>query len=173
MLMQISRHCVPHAMRNFLKADSLPAHKERRLVAHPPQKLYELVSDIESYPQFLPWVTGVRVRSRGTAGDNQVIIADVLISYKMFRETFRSSVTLNPEHRTIDVEYVNGPFKHLDNHWRFEPTTEGTEVDFAVDFEFRSRMMERMITGMFDKAVHKIVTAFFDRADELYGDTEE
>ncbi len=171
--MQISRHCVPHATRNFQKAESLPAHKERRLVAHPPQKLFELVSDIESYPQFLPWVTGVRVRSRGTAGDNQVIIADVLISYKMFRETFRSSVTLNPEHRTIDVEYVNGPFKHLDNHWRFEPTAEGTEVDFAVDFEFRSRMMERMITGMFDKAVHKIVTAFFDRADELYGDTEE
>tara|TARA_E500000305_G_scaffold20777_2_gene15812 strand:+ start:2571 stop:3065 length:495 start_codon:yes stop_codon:yes gene_type:complete len=163
---------VPREKRNFPKADSLPAHKERRLVAHPPQKLYELVSDIESYPQFLPWVTGVRVRSRGNAGENQVIIADVLISYKMFRETFRSSVTLNPEHRTIDVEYVNGPFKHLDNHWRFEPTAEGTEVDFAVDFEFRSRMMEKMITGMFDKAVHKIVTAFFDRADELYADPE-
>jgi coenzyme Q-binding protein COQ10 len=172
MLMQISRHCVPREKRNFPKADSLPAHKERRLVAHPPQKLYELVSDIESYPQFLPWVTGVRVRSRGNAGENQVIIADVLISYKMFRETFRSSVTLNPEHRTIDVEYVNGPFKHLDNHWRFEPTAGGTEVDFAVDFEFRSRMMEKMITGMFDKAVHKIVTAFFDRADELYADPE-
>lgn len=172
MQMQISRHCVPREKRNFPKADSLPAHKERRLVAHPPQKLYELVSDIESYPQFLPWVTGVRVRSRGNAGENQVIIADVLISYKMFRETFRSSVTLNPEYRTIDVEYVNGPFKHLDNHWRFEPTVEGTEVDFAVDFEFRSRMMEKMITGMFDKAVHKIVTAFFDRADELYADPE-
>lgn len=169
---QISRHCAQRVKRNFPKAETLPAHKESRLVAHPPQKLYELVSDIESYPQFLPWVTGVRVRSRGTAGENEVIVADVLISYKMFRETFRSSVTLNPQSRTIDVAYVNGPFKHLDNHWRFEPTGEGTKVDFAVDFEFRSRMMERMITGMFDRAVHKIVTAFFDRADELYGDPD-
>ncbi len=167
-----SPRCGRREKRNFPKADSLPAHKERRLVAHPPQKLYDLVSDIESYPQFLPWVMGVRVRSRGTAGDNQVIVADVLISYKMFRETFRSSVTLNPEHRTIDVDYVNGPFKHLDNHWRFKPTPEGTEVDFAVDFEFRSRVMEKMVTGMFDKAVHKIVTAFFERADELYGDQQ-
>jgi len=173
MPMRISNPCVQRVKRNFPKADTLPAHKESRLVAHPPQKLYELVSDIESYPQFLPWVTGVRVRSRGTAGDNEVIIADVLISYKMFRETFRSSVTLNPEHRTIDVAYVNGPFKHLDNHWRFEPTDAGTDVDFAVDFEFKSRMMERMITGLFDRAVHKIVTAFFDRADELYGEADE
>jgi coenzyme Q-binding protein COQ10 len=172
MRMQISKPCALRVKRTFPKADPLPAHKESRLVAHPPQKLYELVSDIESYPQFLPWVTGVRVRSRGVAGDNEVIVADVLISYKMFRETFRSSVTLNPDHRTIDVAYVNGPFKHLDNHWRFEPTDDGTEVDFAVDFEFRSRMMERMITGMFDRAVHKIVTAFFDRADELYGDPD-
>ncbi len=147
----------------------MPAHKERRDVAHPPEKLFALVADIESYPDFLPWCAGVRVRERGNVGENQIIIADVLISYKMFREKFRSRVELDPVRLTIDVEYLNGPFKHLDNHWRFEPSEAGTLVDFAVDFEFKSRMMERMVSGMFDRAVHKVVTAFFDRADELYG----
>ena len=147
----------------------MPAHKERRQVAHPPQKLFELVSDIESYPEFLPWCSGVRIRERGHAGEEEILIADLLVSYKMFRERFRSKVTLDPVARTVDVDYVSGPFKQLYNHWRFEPHEGGTLVDFAVDFEFKSRMMERMISGMFDRAVHKIVTAFFERADELYG----
>ena len=147
----------------------MPAHKERREVLHSPEQLFDLVSNIESYPEFLPWCAGVRVRERGKAGENDIVIADVLISYKMFREKFRSRVELDPQALTIDVEYLNGPFKHLNNHWRFEPKGEGTTVDFAVDFEFKSRVMDRMVSGMFDRAVHKVVTAFFDRADELYG----
>lgn len=147
----------------------MPAHKEIREVSHSPKNLFDLVSDIEKYPEFLPWCIGVRVRERGTAGENKIIVADVLISYKMFREKFRSRVEINPTTLSIDVEYLNGPFKYLDNHWRFEPNDEGTRVNFAVDFEFKSRMLERMVSGLFDRAVHKIVTAFFDRADLLYG----
>ncbi len=114
----------------------------------------------------------MRIRERGRAGENEIIVADVLISYNMFREKFRSRVELDPKALTIDVEYVNGPFRHLDNHWRFEASETGTLVNFSVDFEFKSRMMERMVTGMFDRAVHKVVTAFFDRADALYGETD-
>ncbi|MBL4863983.1 MAG: type II toxin-antitoxin system RatA family toxin [Rhodobiaceae bacterium] len=147
----------------------MPAHKEIREVGHSPQQLFDLVSDIEKYPEFLPWCIGVRVRERGTAGENKIIVADVLISYKMFREKFRSRVEINPKTLSIDVEYLSGPFKHLDNHWKFEPHDGGTRVDFAVDFEFKSRILERMVSGLFDRAVHKVVTAFFDRADELYG----
>ena len=147
----------------------MPAHKEIREVGHSPQQLFDLVSDIEKYPEFLPWCIGVRIRERGTAGENKIIVADVLISYKMFRERFRSRVEINPKTRSIDVEYLSGPFRHLDNHWKFEPHGGGTRVNFAVDFEFKSRMLERMVSGLFDRAVHKVVTAFFDRADELYG----
>ncbi|PCJ71269.1 MAG: ubiquinone-binding protein [Rhodobiaceae bacterium] len=147
----------------------MPAHKEIREVGHSPQQLFDLVSDIEKYPEFLPWCIGVRVRERGIAGENKIIVADVLISYKMFREKFRSRVEVNPKTLSIDVEYLSGPFKHLDNHWKFEPHDGGTRVDFAVDFEFKSRILERMVSGLFDRAVHKVVTAFFDRADELYG----
>jgi|TARA_A100000171_G_C2112208_1_gene135675 coenzyme Q-binding protein COQ10 len=152
----------------------VPSHAERRNVAHKPDDLFNLVADIESYPEFLPWCSGVRVRERKTIGETEVVIADLLVSYKMFRERFRSRVTINRAARSIDVDYVNGPFKHLDNRWRFEPhpskEDEETIVDFLVDFEFKSRTLERMVGGLFDRAVRKIVTAFFSRADALYGE---
>jgi len=148
----------------------VPAHKEIREVAHSPQQLFDLVSDIESYPEFLPWCIGVRIKERGTAGENKTVVADVLISYKMFREKFRSRVELDPVALTINVEYLSGPFKHLNNYWRFEPNGEGARVDFSVDFEFKNRLLERMVAGLFDRAVRKVVSAFFDRADALYAD---
>ncbi|MEQ9518744.1 MAG: type II toxin-antitoxin system RatA family toxin [Parvibaculum sp.] len=152
----------------------MPSHAERRNVAHRPNDLFDLVADIETYPEFLPWCSGVRVRERKVEGDKEVVIADLLISYKMFRERFRSRVTIDRAALTIDVDYVNGPFKHLENRWRFEPhpsrESEETIVDFLVDFEFKSRTLERMVGGLFDRAVRKIVTAFFERADELYGE---
>lgn len=151
----------------------MPSHAERRNVAHKPEDLFKLVADIETYPDFLPWCSGVRVRERKMVGDKEIVIADLLVSYKMFRERFRSRVTIDPGARTIDVDYVNGPFKHLDNRWRFEPhetLANETIVDFLVDFEFKSRTLEKMVGGLFDRAVRKIVTAFFARADELYGE---
>lgn len=145
----------------------MPAHAEQRSVAHPPEHLYRIVSDIEQYPEFLPWCVGARIRERRMQGDREVLIADVLISYKMFRERFRSKVTLDPGQLRVDVDYLNGPFRHLDNHWHFHREGEHTLVDFAVDFEFRSRILEKTVSGLFDRAVHKIVTAFMDRADAI------
>ncbi|MGE0733287.1 MAG: type II toxin-antitoxin system RatA family toxin [Alphaproteobacteria bacterium] len=142
----------------------MPRHKEQRLLPYTPEQMFDLVADVERYPQFLPWVTGARITKRV---DN-VIYADLLVGFKMIRERYTSRVVLDKPGR-IDVNYENGPFKHLENHWQFLPRDGGCMIDFYLDFEFRSRMLQMVIGSIFFEAVRKMVAAFENRAKQLYG----
>lgn len=143
----------------------MPTHAERRILPHTPEQLYALVADVERYPEFLPWAVACRIRKRQDA----VVWADLVIGFKMIRERFTSKVTLNPDARRIDVEYVDGPFHYLNNHWQFEPHPDGCAVDFFVDFEFKNKVLQTIIGALFNEAVKRMVAAFEGRAKQLYG----
>ncbi len=137
------------------------------------QQMYDLVADVAAYPEFLPWCAAARIRKETKSENGSVIDADLVISFKLFRERFSSRVTLNPAKTSIDVEYLDGPFRYLNNHWRFtEREGGGCEVDFFVDFEFRSALLQTVIGVVFNEAMQRIVRAFETRARELYGDQE-
>ena len=142
----------------------MPTHAEKRFLPYTPEQVFDLVADIERYPEFLPWCVGARIRERR---DN-VILGDLLIGWRMVRERFTSRVTLNRPDR-IDVEYTEGPFRYLKNHWVLERQPGGCLVDFFVDFEFRSRFLQSVIGALFNEAVKRMVSAFEKRAKELYG----
>lgn len=147
----------------------MPTHAEIRKMPYSADQMYALVADIARYPEFLPWCAAARIRKVTPKGDLQVIDADLVISFKLFREKFGSRVTLDPIGRKIDVEYLDGPFRYLINHWRFTPLETGCEVDFQVDFEFRSILLQNVIGLVFNEAMHRIVRAFENRAAALYG----
>jgi len=147
----------------------VPTHAEKRFLPYTPEQMFALVADIESYPQFLPWCVGTRIRSRTQEADGrELVLADMIIGYKMFRERFTSRVRLKP-HDRIDVEYSEGPFRYLTNHWTFVTSPGGTTIDFFVDFEFRSRVLQAMIGVVFSEAVRIMVGAFEKRAVQIYG----
>ena len=149
----------------------MPTHAEKRRMPYSADEMYALIADVESYPKFLPWCAGCRVRGRRHDGAAEVLDADLIISFKVFRERFGSRVTLRPEERRIDVAYLDGPFRYLNNHWQFDPVEGGgCEVDFFVDFEFKSRTLQAIIGVVFNEAMRRIVKAFEDRARDLYGD---
>ena len=136
-------------------------------------EMYALVADVESYSQFLPWCAASRIGDRQTTDAGEVLDAELVISFRVFRESFGSRVTLQPEKRVIDVEYLEGPFRYLNNHWHFKPLSEKEcEVDFFVDFEFRSRLLQSLIGVVFNEAMRRIVRAFEQRAEALYGRRE-
>ena len=128
----------------------------------------DLVADVASYPQFLPWTAAARIRSRDDQGDHEVMLADLVISFKVFRERFGSRVTLWPGEQRIDTEYLDGPFKYMVSKWAFTDTEEGVEVAFFVDFEFRNRLLQGAAGMFFYEAMQRIVRAFERRAAELY-----
>jgi len=142
----------------------MPTHAEKRVLRYTPEQLFDMVADVRRYPEFLPWCVGARVISRR----EDELIADLTIGFKMFRETFRSQVALERPHH-VHVQYLTGPFRYLNNHWRFHPHPQGTEVDFFVDFEFRSRLLQAVIGTVFNEAVRLMVRAFERRAMQLYG----
>jgi len=142
----------------------MPTHAQKKVLRYTPEQMYALVADVRRYPEFLPWCVGTRVIS---STDTQ-LIADMTIGFKVFRETFRSEVTLNSPHE-VKVRYLNGPFRYLNNNWRFNPHPQGTEVDFFVDFEFRSPLLKATIGLVFNEAVQMMVRAFERRAMQLYG----
>lgn len=149
----------------------MPTHAERRRVPYTREQIFDLVADVERYPEFLPWCVAARIRRR--EGPN-AFVADLVIGYKMFRERFTSHVGLYPPSR-IDVIYYEGPFRYLNNHWNLEPDGEGgCIIDFYVDFEFQSRFLQRVIRTLFNEAVQRMVGAFERRAKVLYanGGTE-
>jgi coenzyme Q-binding protein COQ10 len=143
----------------------VPIHAEQRVVPYSPDQIYGLVADVERYPEFLPWCLAARIRRRAEAG----FVADLVIGFKMVRERFTSHVALDEAGRRIDVVYAEGPFKHLENHWRFEAHEEGCLIDFYVDFAFRSKLLQTLIEGLFHEAVRRMVGAFEARARDLYG----
>jgi coenzyme Q-binding protein COQ10 len=142
----------------------MPTYADRKLVGYSPEQLFDLVADVGKYPEFLPWCVGARVRSR-TATE---LVADLTIGFGPFRESFTSRVTLERPTR-IRVSYENGPFRYLNNQWVFVPDPKGVLVDFWVDFEFRSKLLQRAIGVVFNEAVRRMVGAFLKRAGEIYG----
>lgn len=156
----------------------MPSHHELRVLPHSPEQLYGLVADIERYPEFLPWCIAARNNRRETIPTGEIVWSDLVIGFKLVRERFTSKVTLTPgaagEAPRIDVEYVDGPMKFLRNHWVFRPAPEGSceggcEIDFFVDFEFRSKILQRLIGVLFHEAISRMVAAFERRASVLYG----
>jgi coenzyme Q-binding protein COQ10 len=144
----------------------MPTHAEKRTVPYSRQQMFDLVADVERYPQFLPWCLACRIRRR--LGPD-AFVADLMIGFKMFREEFTSQVTMNPPDR-IDVVYRDGPFRHLNNHWNFRTDEHGhCVIDFYIDFEFRSRTLQKLIGKLFNEAVQRMVNAFEKRAKQLYG----
>ena len=150
----------------------MPTHAEKREMPYSAEEMFALIADIEAYSEFLPWCEAARIRKRTPRpeGDGEIVEADLVISFKVFRERFGSRVTVRPEARIIDVEYLDGPFRYLNNHWEFIPTGEKRcEVEFFVDFEFRSRALQAIIGVVFNEAMQRIVRAFERRAEALYG----
>ena len=144
----------------------MPTHAEKRTVPYSPEQMYALVADVETYPEFLPWCVGARIKKR----EGDVFFADLMIGYKLIRERFTSRVELHPEERRIDVTYTDGPFKYLNNHWIFvEQGDGGCLIDFYVDFEFKNLVLQRVMGLFFNEAVRRMVQAFEDRAKALYG----
>jgi coenzyme Q-binding protein COQ10 len=143
----------------------MPTHGERRVLPYSPEQLYALVADVARYPEFLPWCIAARVRKR----EDKLLVADLVIGFRMIRERFTSRVRLDDEGRRIDVAYIEGPFKYLNNHWVFEPHPEGCLIDFYIDFEFRSKILQRLMEALFHEAVRRMVATFEARAREIYG----
>ncbi len=133
-----------------------------------PAQMFALVGDVPSYPAFLPWTAAARVRSVTDLGDREEMLADLVVSFKVFRERFGSRVTLWKDGSRIDTEYIDGPFHHLRSRWDFRAATEGCEVGFEVDFEFRNKILQGAAGLFFDEAMHRIVSAFEARARVLY-----
>ena len=145
-------------------------YAEQRLLGYRPEQMFDLVADIERYPEFLPWCIGARIRER----TDTLVVADLIIGFKMIRERFTSRVSLDREHLTIEVAYADGPFKQMTNRWRFEPTEDGRcRIDFYLAFEFRSAMLQKLIGVLFHEAVRRMVGAFETRARKLYGAPHE
>ena len=139
-------------------------HKEKRLVRHSPHNLFDLVVDVKSYPQFLPWCLAARIREES----NKHMVADLLVGVRLYRKKFTSHVKFDRKRLAIDVAYADGPLRHLQNSWRFHPHPEGCLIDFHVAFAFQSPLFQSMMERVFAKAVLRMVAAFETRADALY-----
>ncbi len=144
----------------------MPTHAEKRHLPWTPEQLHTLVAGVDKYPEFLPWCKAARITKR----QGNVFYADLVVAFKIIKERFTSRVTLRPD-LGIDVEYIDGPFRYLNNHWRFERAPDGgCIVDFYVDFEFRSKVLQNLIGLLFNEAVSRMVAAFEARARKLYGE---
>ncbi|MEO1041681.1 MAG: type II toxin-antitoxin system RatA family toxin [Pseudomonadota bacterium] len=148
----------------------MTAHHERMAVPFKPQDMYNLVLDVTDYPRFIPWVEALRVRRDGEEDGNRLITADMVVRYSVFRESFRSAVTADPEALTIHVDYVKGPLQNLSNHWVFEETNEGCIVDFQLAFAFKSQLMQAAATAFVEHGFMRLSGAFIDEAHRRFGD---
>ena len=144
----------------------MPIHSEKKILNYSQKQLFDLVSDIDSYEEFLPWCLASRI----TEKEKNIIKGDLIIGFKMFREKFSSEVTLI-SYNQIDVKFIKGPFKYLTNRWVFIPHGEQqkTTIDFFIDFEFKSIILDKIIGNVFNSAVKKMISAFEKRAEEVYG----
>ena len=147
----------------------MPKHSEVRHLPYSAKQMYDLVADVASYPKFLPWTTGARIQSLDDKGSHQIMIADLIVSFKIFKEQFTSKVTLRPIEHKIDTEYLDGPFTHMISNWTFiDKPSGGCEVHFKTDFEFKSRLLQKTATVFFNAAMQRVVHSFEQRAKQLY-----
>jgi coenzyme Q-binding protein COQ10 len=149
----------------------MPQFSSKRRVPHSAQQMFDLVADVERYPQFVPLCKALKIRERVQQDDGtEVLIADMTVSFKLVQESFTSRVTLDRANRKILVEYLKGPFSNLENRWTFVAKTErACEVGFFIAYDFRSRVLATLMGAMFDAAFHKFAEAFETRADQVYG----
>ena len=147
----------------------MKVHTEQKILPFKPDEIFELVGDVAKYPEFLPWCTGARIREKQKTSTGETMIADLMIGFKMVREKFTSRVTLDRPNLRIDVNYLQGPFKTLKNHWTFSATQNGQcQIDFHLEFEFSSVLLQKLIGVLFHEAVRRMVAAFEARAHQLY-----
>ncbi|GAA4114331.1 type II toxin-antitoxin system RatA family toxin [Aminobacter aganoensis] len=148
----------------------MPKFETTRRVSHSPEEMYALVADVEKYPEFLPLCEALNVRSRRERDGREILVADMTVGYKAIRETFTTQVLLTPEANTIDVKYLDGPFRYLTNEWKFVAAAGGgSDVEFFIDYEFKSRILGALMGTMFDRAFRMFAEAFEKRADVIYG----
>jgi len=140
-------------------------------VNHSASEMFDLVADVERYPEFVPLCQSLKIRQRNPGPNGtEVVIADMTVSFKLVRETFTSRVTLDRPNLNILVEYLRGPFSKLENRWTFEPKSDNScEVGFYIAYEFKSRMLALLMGSMFDAAFQRFAAAFEKRADRIYG----
>ena len=141
----------------------MPRHQEVRFLPYTPEQLFDLVADVGRYQEFLPWVAATRIRK----DEETEMVADLVVGFGALKETFASLVKKQPPHE-IEIDYIEGPLKHLHNNWKFRPAPGGTDVEFCVDFAFKNRIFEALAGQMFDRALRKMIGAFEERAAELY-----
>jgi len=143
----------------------------KRRVQHRAEQMFDLVADVERYPQFVPLCSSLKVRRRIEEPEGvQILIADMTVAYKVVHESFVSRVTLDRPNLQILVEYLEGPFSHLENRWTFHPKGERTcEIEFFISYEFKSRMLGMLMGSVFDLAFRRFAAAFEQRADRIYG----
>ena len=146
----------------------MTSHAETKYLPYTAKEMFDLVADISSYPEFLPWCAAARVRKEIQKGVIKQIEADLVISFKVFREKFGSRVLLDASKFTIETEYLDGPFRHMHSVWSFNNSEQGCEVNFNVDFEFKNAMLQSIIGVVFNDAMQRIVRAFERRAADLY-----
>lgn len=148
----------------------MPAFRTVRRVPHSPDEMFDLVADVEKYPLFLPLCEALRIRKQEEGVARPVLVADMTIAYKIFRETFTSRVTLDRDAKKILVEYLDGPFRHLENRWTFRPREGGgSEVEFFIEWELKSRSLAMLVGSVFDRVFRRYAEAFEQRADTVYG----
>jgi len=148
----------------------MPQFSTKRRVRHAATDMFDLVADVEKYPEFVPLCSALSVRSRAEKDGKTILVADMKVAYKIISETFTSRVTLDRANLKILVEYLNGPFKRMQNRWTFYPVEERTcDVEFFIDYEFRSRTFAALMGAMFDAAFRRFAIAFEQRADQIYG----
>ena len=141
-----------------------------RRLPYTPEQLFALVGDVEQYPRFVRWVTALRTWNRRESTDGSILLdAEAKVRFSVIRERFSTRVKLDPQALAIDVALLSGPFKRLENHWRFEAVGDGAELHFEIDFEFGSRFLETLLAANLERAIAKLVACFEDRAKELYG----
>ncbi|MGX9354168.1 type II toxin-antitoxin system RatA family toxin [Roseobacteraceae bacterium S113] len=149
----------------------MPTHSETKRLPYSAKQMYELVADVASYPEFLPWCAAARIRKQTPFGEGaELMEADLVISFKVFRERFGSRVILHPAAMKIDTEYLDGPFRYMKSNWAFADAEDGgCDVSFFVDFEFKNAILQGIIGVVFNEAMQRVVRAFERRADVLYG----
>lgn len=146
----------------------MSAHSETKRLPYSADQMYDLVANVADYPKFLPWTAAARVRSETDQGDHTEMLADLVVSFKVFRETFGSRVLLWPDAKKIDTSYIEGPFKFLESTWTFADAEGDCDVHFEVEFEFKNKILQGAAGMFFNQAMQTIVRAFEKRAAELY-----
>jgi coenzyme Q-binding protein COQ10 len=149
----------------------MPSFSNKRRVNHTAPEMFDLVADVERYPEFVPLCQSLKVRQRTSKPDGtEIVVADMTVSFNLVRQGFTSEVTLDRPNLKITVRYLRGPFSNLENRWSFEPKGEGaSDVGFFIAYEFKSRMLALLMGSMFDAAFARFSAAFEKRADVVYG----